>query len=344
MAIEKTSRPFTVKALHKRFKRGELNFDLAIQRNADIWSADKKSLLIHSCIYGYPIPPFYCVEQDSSLYNFIDGKQRLTNLFQFLDGEFSLSDNTPLVDDMDISGLTFEQLPEDYQEEILDTYLSITFLKNITEEEIEEVFFRLNNGVSLTKIELIRSKASGMVMDFINQLTDSPFFKKSLNLTVTQRKRYVDQEIVLQILSLLLYNTDRGFSGNELMELAEELKENGINDTTKDMIYEVTDYLSQAFPHKNKFLRKTNIAALFIIAQRAMMQDVKQSQFGGWAQQFFNNLKPGCDYNDTTRSGSAKANKIRKRLEILNNNFDNNIMTAKEYEKPKTGRKSRKVV
>ncbi len=43
---------WTVKALANQMERGKVNFDNAVQRNL-VWDDEKKSLLIHSMIYGY---------------------------------------------------------------------------------------------------------------------------------------------------------------------------------------------------------------------------------------------------------------------------------------------------
>ena len=49
---------WTAKALVNQMKKGKVNYDNAVQRNL-VWDAEKKSLLIHSMIYGYAIPAMY---------------------------------------------------------------------------------------------------------------------------------------------------------------------------------------------------------------------------------------------------------------------------------------------
>ena len=43
---------WTAKALTNQMEKGKVNYDNAVQRNL-VWDVEKKSLLIHSMIYGY---------------------------------------------------------------------------------------------------------------------------------------------------------------------------------------------------------------------------------------------------------------------------------------------------
>ena len=49
---------WTAKALVNQMEKGKVNYDNAVQRSL-VWDVDKKSLLIHSMIYGYAIPAMY---------------------------------------------------------------------------------------------------------------------------------------------------------------------------------------------------------------------------------------------------------------------------------------------
>jgi hypothetical protein len=218
--LKKSAISWSVKQIHKMNNNGKLNFDLSIQRNSNVWDNERKSLLIHSYIEGYPIPPFYATELDG-IYSFLDGKQRMTSTFQFLNDEYTLT-NVPnvTVNDQEyvIDGKKYSELPEDVQDDINSTMLTVYKFDSITDEEIDELFFRLNNGVPLTKFELTRCKASH-IMNFITDVTKQPIFEK-INLSEKQMIRYADQEITLQILNAL-YKDFPSFVGKDLQEFAE---------------------------------------------------------------------------------------------------------------------------
>ena len=79
-----------------------LNFNHPIQRKGGVWSIDAASSLIHSILMNslYPIPSLYCLkemnEKGKYTYSILDGKQRLTNIFSFIDSNFALT-NIPIV-------------------------------------------------------------------------------------------------------------------------------------------------------------------------------------------------------------------------------------------------------
>ena len=60
------------------------------------------------------------------------------------------------VKEYEIAGKYFSELDEYLQEKLRDTEISVIMLIDATDEEIEEQFFRLNNGTALTKDQKTR--------------------------------------------------------------------------------------------------------------------------------------------------------------------------------------------
>jgi len=116
----------------KRIKNGrfDLNFDLDPELQRDfVWSVDKQSRLIESCLMRIPLPVFYVAEAKEGRYLVIDGLQRLTTFQRFLNGDFALSfgsDNGQ--EPHRLNGKRFEDLPVNLQERIEDTQLTIYIL------------------------------------------------------------------------------------------------------------------------------------------------------------------------------------------------------------------------
>src|SRR6266487_1264767 len=92
------------------------------QREANIWSIEKKQLLIDSIINHFDIPKLYfheylepkLIEGKKRKYAVIDGKQRLLAIWEFIDNAFSLSDKFEYLPDpkVNLSGLTYRELTE----------------------------------------------------------------------------------------------------------------------------------------------------------------------------------------------------------------------------------------
>lgn len=308
-----------------------LRFDLAIQRN-EVWDDDRKSLYIRSIIYGYPVGSFYAQDNNDSYLWMLDGKQRFTTIIQYINGNFALTKNTPPIKDVELANKKFEELPEDFQDELKTRNLTLFTYKNMTEEERDHLFLFLNNGMTLTKMELTRVMASSNVMEFINEISNYKLFKNIIAISDGQRNRFTDQEIILQVLSILINGYTKGFSSKELQEFALKLKEDGIQDNIREIMKDTTDYIYQAIPVKEKFMKKVNIPIIFNIADEAQKREVTPEKFGGFLQMFFNDIPTEYDY--ATDSGSAKKENVKIRIDEMNKYFDENIDSAPDYKLP----------
>lgn len=338
MTIERVTSTKTLKQLCKDFNSGKLNFDLAIQRKDNVWDLSRKSFLVHSILYGYYIPSVLSVEVDGSLYNFIDGKQRLTSLFRYINGEYALADDTPDINGIEIAKKTFEQLPEDFRDKINDYSFSIPIFKNITDAEIEELFIRLNDGgVALSKIEVTRVTAGTKLMSYVQDITKSKFFTESAALTETGRNRFVDEELVLQILALVMNNGQpTSLEGIDIKKFVLTVKESGIPEDKKELVNQITEYLAEAFPVREVWLKKVNIPILFVTAIQAKTEGILPVKFAGWAKDFLQTRKkPGTTYQNACSAGSAKKEKVDIRITEMLKDYRANIQSAPDYEIPK---------
>jgi len=331
MITKMTTNP-SVKTISKERDK-KYNFNLSIQRNS-VWKDDKRSLFLHTLMQGYPFPAVYAVEMDEVMY-MLDGKQRFLSVLNFIDDEFALDKETPnvIVDDQEVivANKKFEELPEDLRDNILSSQFLIYVFKNITEAEINEIFLRLNYGMPLTKIELTRVMAGNTAMTFVKEVGKMDFFRRC-NLTDSQKNRFIDEEVILQILLLITKNFDTGI-GKELNQFCREVKEVGISDNIKEIVVKTTEYLSEAIPEPEKFLRKTNIPMVFIQAIRAMQDEIEPLKFGGWLQSAFkdeNRLRHGR-YSDACSSSTAKKDKVLIRLEEINKDYEKHIKNAHDF-------------
>ena len=83
---------YTVYELKRRYdaepKRIKLDSDF--QRES-IWKYKQKAELIESILMGLPLPIFYFNQDKYGNLIVVDGRQRLTALFEYMDGNFSLN-------------------------------------------------------------------------------------------------------------------------------------------------------------------------------------------------------------------------------------------------------------
>jgi hypothetical protein len=105
----KSTLPQGVKTLMSWANKEPLTFDNPVQRSGSQWSLLQKSLLIHSMLAAYPTPSLYLIkakdEQKGTIYDCLDGKQRLTSVFDFISGEYALHASTP---EVELEGTTYD--------------------------------------------------------------------------------------------------------------------------------------------------------------------------------------------------------------------------------------------
>ncbi|MEK5036182.1 DUF262 domain-containing protein [Paenibacillus sp. FSL R7-0302] len=322
-------------------ERRKIRFDHAIQRN-NVWSDTQKSLLVHSILDNYPIPIIYMHDTHDDLLWMIDGKQRVSGaIFEFYDNKLAIDKGTPpvLVENEDgtieyveIEGKFFNQLPINLQQDFLGYDMAIVEIKNITPDQVEELFLRLNGGTPLTKIELTRAKAGERTMAFVEKAHDTVLFGKYSAISVGQRNRFVDQEMILQTL-LIMMGRETGISTPEVEEFVVALKVTGIPEEVEKKFFAVSEYMGQAFAQfddkfRNKSLKKTHVPMLFMRAIEALETGIPAKAFGLWAYSFFMTRYKGSEYSSYCSSAVARKNKKDMRLKLLKEEYDANIQDA----------------
>jgi len=330
--LKKANINWTAKQLSKMVDNGTARFDSSVQRGY-VWDNDRKSLLIHSMIEGYPIPAFFAAKErindKESIYQFLDGKQRSNAINQFLNDSFKLSNipdvTTEIGEEIDINNLTFSELPEEIQDRIKDYSLTIYYFDEITDEEINSMFFRLNNGKALTSIELTRVKAKSI--EAIKRIGQHDLFKSAL--TEKAMNKYTNEDITIKAWAVL-YTENPSFETKiirPLMEQAEITEEqeqeiNQIFTRIKDTYEIILNNHELEEKQRNKIAKRiitrTHLLSIVPIALQSIKDNIAVEQFADWACHFFNGKKSATiseKYNDNASQGSARDYAVKARLE-----------------------------
>ncbi len=347
----KTTLNWTVKNLKNMYDgKNTLQMDHVIQRQRGQWDGDKlkKSLLIHSILANYPIPPIYCLkeavnEKDYS-YSILDGIQRLTTIFDFLDGKYPLDTETPSVtiDEIvyELGGRYITDLDTECQQEILRFKFTIYGFEDADDDLIEEIFFRLNNSAPLSKPQKAIPLCGVENAKFIKSLLADRFFSDICQFSALQRRKSDDMCTLLQSM-MLLDSRHEGFefssiSADEIMRYAAYIK-NNYSERQKERLYDIIDYLEKVFPEKDKLLKKINIPIIMLTAATAMginydstkgIYRVGPMYFRQWFSYFFDECYE--EYKQYCSSGSIKKEKTLKRIEIM----ESSLKTYFELEDP----------
>ena len=338
--MNKTKLSWTVANIEKMHdEKKVLSFDHPIQRKSEQWSDTQKSLLIHSMLANYPVPNIYVLREDSQeldeknkpVFNYfvMDGKQRLTSVLSYIWGEFPLDENIPaiIIEDVEyqIAGKYFCDLDEPVQYEIKRYKFDIIAFEECSNREIEEIFFRLNNSTPLTKSQVAKAKVGVEIAELINELLTSKFFTVSCNFSKAQLKASDDQKVLIQSMMLLDTNNVldfelKDFSENSILEYSESIR-GTYTDKQSNILKSAIQYLTDAFPEKNKQLRKISIPTLVYMADIAEDKEIKPMYFRQWFEFFTEEDGLMEDYKTFCSTGSTKLEKVQGRLAVMTKSF-----------------------
>lgn len=203
------------------YKRGLLNLNPPYQRRS-VWTQSFKDYFIDTLLLQYPAPTIFLYEEISkegvTKYNVVDGKQRLTTIFEFIENKFSVAETAIISENR---GLFFSDLPSDVKTNFWSYTFSVEYMPTKDETIINNIFDRINKNVAkLTSQELRHAKYSGVFISTCEELTvfmlnEFPdYFPQIAKKSLSQMK---DVEFVSQI--LLRFETEpRGYSTDELDE------------------------------------------------------------------------------------------------------------------------------
>ncbi len=190
--------------LWQLFKDGQLDLAPEFQRNA-IWPTPAKAYLIDTILSDRPIPLLFIqkgrsLQTGRTLYSVIDGQQRLRAIFDFLGDRFKLKESR----DPAFYGKYFSQLRVAEQERILNYDLMVDELSGYSDEDIRDVFVRMNRFVvKLSPQELRNAMRDGAFHDFCEKIGQKDFWRDNNVFTRTQRQRMKATEFAAELAILL---------------------------------------------------------------------------------------------------------------------------------------------
>lgn len=159
----------------------QLHLDPAYQRR-NVWQAKAKSQFIESLLLGIPIPQILLASKagQKNAFLVLDGKQRLSTIKEFMDGNFSdgrvfrLRGLRILTE---LNGLNWNDLQQDddWSGRLRNEPLRTTVLRGWDNESVlYEIFYRLNSGsVKLSPMELRMSLLPGEFLKYIIGWTET---------------------------------------------------------------------------------------------------------------------------------------------------------------------------
>lgn len=156
-----TPRGMSIIEAYRLYRSENLLVNRKYQRKL-VWTIEEKEKLIGSILRGYPVPLFLLAERSqihgSGKYEIIDGMQRFNAIFSFIENGFSFNNKyfdtnqhsyAKQLAEKDVFTRINDNIlylsPEECSK-ILDYQLAVTIYSAMKEEDITEVFGRVNSG------------------------------------------------------------------------------------------------------------------------------------------------------------------------------------------------------
>ena len=326
--LVKANIPLSVKQIGKMVDRNKIIFENAVQRGFE-WDVRRQSLFIHSLLVGYPVPPVFARKGEDGSYDMLDGKQRLTTIKRFLDGAFALTDVPPLVYmidntemEMDINGYKYENLDSDIRDDFDAASIVLYYFDGITDEEVSEMFYRLNNGKAISNGTLVRVKA--LSKEAVSYLGSHEVFKKAL--TKRGLESYQNEDIAIKALFLM-----DGHDNTETKNVREWIWHTEVDKRLVEDVHGVLTRLELATDIirnddaklAKKILNKTNMLSLIPMIHQSWEDKVKDADLAAWLVGFFDaeGKSVSQKYNEAC-SGTDKAVSVTTRFSELEKSYN----------------------
>jgi hypothetical protein len=154
---ELASQPTTIQSVYSWYRQDKLHVNRRYQRKL-VWTLEEKQRLVESILKGYPIPAILIAERKGAAgtYEIIDGLQRLHAIVSFIETSFKTLDGklfdithfptakTYADQKLFVVGTADLRLSQKEVSVVLDYTLALSVMRNATDDEVNDVFGRIN--------------------------------------------------------------------------------------------------------------------------------------------------------------------------------------------------------
>ncbi|VDC00853.1 unnamed protein product [Peniophora sp. CBMAI 1063] len=169
----------SIEALHKWMKKDLLDLNADYQRDV-VWNAQKQQMLVDSIFLRYHIPPLIFAtitnEEGETRRVCIDGKQRLTSIRRFMNGEICQLNPAEPRDKWWYKSTDKEQpgyiLPNPYRNQFKNAQMTYVEFEGLDDQQQREVFRRVQLGVALNVSEKMKAETLNDKMEVVKRLSD----------------------------------------------------------------------------------------------------------------------------------------------------------------------------
>lgn len=322
--------------LHRWHKKGRIIVDPEWQRKY-VWNQNQASKLIESFLFDIPVPVIYLAKTGDNNYEFVDGLQRLTSVFDFMDNKFKLN-ALELIPE--ISFKHFKDIGGYYQSKLEDSILRSFEMSSNSSDMRFIVFERINTGsVKLNDMEIRNCLFRGPVNDLLKELSDSDDFKSAVN-QKRHKDRMQNQALVLRFLAFYertYLKCDKGLKKflNEFLDTYRNAGDDKIEEYRKafgkSVRASLTIFGNNSFRLKNdktklgsksvgEWSSRPNAAIFQVIATSFAQYDLRDLTLAADAiyEEYVDLISTDKDWVDRVRRATGETTRLRYSFETWN--------------------------
>jgi hypothetical protein len=298
-----------------------------------VWTVAQKQMLIDSMLREYDVPKLYWQKTGSKpdRYDVVDGQQRLRAVWDFFDGSYKLPKDADPIDGEDVAGCEYKLLPDEIRMK-LDTYpLDVVIIEDTDDDEIREMFLRLQNGTTLRAQEK-RNAYPGRMRDFVKELSAHPFFRK----VGFQNSRYTYDLIVAQLVCIELSGGPVNIKNADLNKMYAKYINFDDKCSESKSVKRTLSLFDKIFIEKTPELTRYNVITLYCVIAELLRQyviDEIQNNLYKWFLNFESikrdqeeksedeALPEWISYKEKISHSTDSADSIRHRMEFMLRNL-----------------------
>lgn len=353
------STSYSIESLSKQLRQHRLRDNHPLQRTSGQWNLLTKSELISDILQGNSLLQIVISEEIKAgiiMHWLIDGKQRSTNLKDYLEDGFAISKNVqryiieyqsdktdedgnvilnedgfPIPESkvFDIRGKKFSQLPEELQDKFRDYQVPVMLNLNCTKKDIAYDIARFNRCRPMNVSQSGWLGLEESYAEYVDKILKMDFFKvdcdkssySNTNIKNGSLRRIIIEAIMT---SKYLSHFDKDF-GKMCVYLTENANESVFIDfylTLEKLSNVLRGDTSDIFNNKNSFL-------WFALFDKFLEYDIEDDKFNGFIQEFKETLHnkeiDGITYDCLNgQKGTKDRSSVTKR-------FNHLLTLMKEY-------------
>lgn len=185
-----------------------------------VWTLKDRKFFLDTIFRDYPCPAIFLHktlnDKNQSIYNVVDGKQRLETIIAFVNNKIAISKD---FGDATLDGKKWKDLKHsiDLQNKFWDYVLTVEMVKTVEGNVLNNVFDRLNrNSRKLERQELRHAKYDGWLISLAEKESDKEEWKKLNVVTTSRAKRMKDVQFLSELLIVLIDGQMAGFDQDHI--------------------------------------------------------------------------------------------------------------------------------